>query len=512
MPGPKTRLATSPMFRHMITPGRWWPLLLIAFAGKLLLFVLYLVEHGTSLNGPWYRFGGDTSGYIDPVESIFGGGGYQPDMRMPGYGLPYFLVRSLMAPHPALQTMVVLQVLASAISVILLARTALALTGSVRAFRSTYWIALMATFTSVFDGCILTESFSAFALIGSVHAVVAYLEDHRRSHIYAAGLMMAWLIFMKPVYLPVLAILSVPLWFRRSVPCAQRARTIVLFAAPFLIAESAWIVRNANVHGVFRPFSDGIISPSIRANVKYPMLRLMQTYGASFIWWDNTAEIRWFGVRTIGEGPGATPVGPPPLPGYAYTSACPLDTLELIADGVEVYYRDSTDAVKRSVALANVTQRCDRCIAAFKTERPFYYHVVSKLRLLKKFILTSGTSTLLSKPWGELHPVGKAIKLLYSLLYLGVIVPGFAWGLVVLFRRRGSPAARTFAAVFIYGVTIFPLVMRMEENRYLTTPYPFAIVLSVMLGIGLADRWSGHRRSSKMVSSSGTDTTTGGEL
>jgi len=480
------------MLRNLILPDRWWSLVVVAFTGKLLLLLLVLWEHHAPLTGDFYAFWGHSTGYTEPVESLLSGAGYPQASRMPGYAVPYLFLRLIMNVHGALRSLVVLQVLASALGVVLLAKLAYAFTHDLRAFRWTYWLALLAVFTSFYDRYILTESFSSSALILATWAIVRHGKHAGRWVLFLAGTATAWLIFMKPVFLPVLLVVAAFMVVQDKFQWRRILPKMMLFFTPFLLADGVWSLRNAVSFGVFQPLTDGVFSSALREGVKYPVIRLVQAYGGNILWWDPSAEILWFNVREADQ-PAEQPLdGPFPFPEHVLTEDCPMDTLERVAFLVNAY--NSTDGVARKRALAAVSAACDRCVTSFRRDRPFHYHITARLRMLRLFVLTPGNSALMAKPFAELNALEKALKLLYALICAGTIIPGIIWGLRSFFHARSSVDLRLVSALMLYGVFIFPLAMRMTETRYLTTVYPFAVLFTVLMGIKAWD--STHQRSS----------------
>lgn len=471
--------------RDLIRPHRWWPLLLVAFTGKALLLSWMLHEHRATLGGRWYAASGDSAGYLGPIESLLQGHGYFPDHRMPGYGAPYLLLRLVLERTAAFHGIVWLQVAASALAVVLLAKLVFLLSSDDRAFHLTFWSALVATYTSYFDQHLTTESFSSMALVLSAYCAVKYLQGSGMRTLLFAGTAITWLIFMKPVYLPILAILAIAVFKQRSMPLLSRAGAVLLLGTPFLLVDGAWCTRNAMVHGEFRPLTDGTIYPDLRASIRYPLIRLMQAYGTSYTWWDPSAEIRWFNIRFEEEGQPQFADRQVRLPAYVHTLGCPEDSLKRIADEVG-RYSATKDTVEKARLLSSVSGRCDRCIGHFRQEKPLHYQVTARFRMLKAFLIHSGTSALMADPFALLDPVRMLIRAFYSFLYLGAMLGGIFWAIRSLFTRTLVPGPRLVSALLLYGVCIFPLGMRMTEFRYSTTFYPLALMFAVLPAL---DAW-----------------------
>lgn len=469
-----------------IRPDNLRSALAVALFGKLVLLLLLLVEHGVPVNGPWYFRNGDVEGYIGPIESLLRGDGYQPDHRMPGYGAPYLLLRLLMGQGASLQMMVLLQLFASSLAVVLIAHLGSLLSNDPRVFRWTFWLALASTYASLYDREIRPESFAVLALVGAAQQAVLHFRTGSRTNVLLSGCALTWLIFMKPVYLPLLALLGLAIVLHKGAALRSRLLAVVVLGIPWLVVDGAWCLRNALKHGEFRPLTDGMLYPDLRVSIRHPLLRLMQAYGTSFIWWDPSAEIRWFNIRQEENGQAQFPDRQPPLPDYVYTDACPRDSLRAIADDV-ARYNKTTDEGQREQLLAKVNADCDRCIASFRTEHPFHYHVTARLRMLKTFLLHSGTSTLMGRPMAQLDPVRIIVRASYSFLYLASFLLGSLWALRSLVHRGSSPGSRLCAALVLYGITIFPFGVRMTESRYSTTIYLLALLLAILL---VADTWT----------------------
>ncbi len=474
------------------TPTTWWPAFLIALAAKLCQFISLSLEHAPTENGLWYVYGGDAFSYIAPLEALLAGNGYEPDLRMPGYAPPYLLLRLLFSETAALQGLVLLHVIASAAAVVFLARLAFVMAGRPSAFHWTFWTALVAIHANFHDRHILTESFSVFALALAAYQAVRYLQTSTRRYLWVTGITMTWLIFMKPVFLPALGILGIAVLWHWRTSLSKGILNTGILCLPFLLSETAWIVRNAMVHREFRPLTEGVFYPDMRATIRFPLIKLMQTYGLSFIWWDGTSEIRWFNIRVSEEGGPILADKQQPLPAYIYTKACPKDTLDLIASDV-LRHDGATDPQEKARVKDAITARCERCAEAFKEERPFDHHVTARANLLRKFLVHTGTPSLTRKPWAELDPIHRAIKIFYVAFYLGIMIPGTCIAAWVLFRRRSTLPWRMVSALLVYSVLIFPLGMRMCESRYTCALYPLALLFFALACSAVHERIRARR-------------------
>lgn len=456
-----------------IKPDHPLRVLLIAIFGRSLMLIWQLSMHGLGEHGELYALSADSLDYIAPIESLLGGRGYTPDFRMPGYGIVYLVLRLMLDSTAALNGLVVAQVLAGASSALLAAYILLRSTGSVKAFRWGFWMMLISSFVACYDRFILTETFAAFALLFSVHAwLMASAQIHRTKYLLQCGLGLAWLVFLKPVFVVLFGVFAVAVLFNAGLgTMRQRVLAFVWLLLPFLLADAAWACRNQIANGRFQPLVPAI-APNLKADVHYPLIELMRASGASYVWWNEGSEIRWF------LGRGADSEGPCPLPRFAITKSCPIDSLQRIADLVRQRERSGA-AFPDPELLTSISNACDHCIAAIKLERPWHYHVVARLRIARLYLAHSGTQSLMGRAWHALGPLEKVLKLGYSALYI-VFVPG-AMILCLLgakhWRRRWSDPL--VPLLFLSAILVFPLVVRATEWRYLTTAYGLGVIVIV---------------------------------
>jgi len=424
---------------------------------------------------------GDTPSYLDPVEALLRGEGFTPDYRMPGVAAPYYLFRQLMDSGSSRDAYVVLQWLLSSVSVVILAHLAWLVTGRRRVFVLVYLVFLASTFTSLYVPAIGSDSLAVSSLIIHVFLLNRAVRYKGKAHLLGAGFFLTWAIFTKPVLAPLLLLAVALLFFRTG---RAKSWTYVLwFLVPFIVIDGAWTYRNYNVNGGFHPLTNqGMFAQSFTDGVRYKAMNFVQGYGGDYIWWNPGAGIRWYGVwDKCGEIDQEGRLAAPP-PAYAYAPSYGPDSLLRLSNDVRLLHA-RTLAPADSVGLnSSVLQRFDRYAEAYRTERPFQYHVLSRLRMTKNIFDQNGTESLFSRSFGSLPLWAKGFKLIQSFLYVFCFLFGTVGAIVLGWRWRSTHGHLVVAlsTLAIYTTFIHPLGLRMCEWRYLATAYPFMLLFAVV--------------------------------
>lgn len=435
------------------------------------------------------RFIFDTHSYLGSIESLLAGNGYDPDLRMPGYGAVYLLLRLLMDRPVAIATLLGLQVLLGAIAVLSLAAIAKRTSGSGTVHWMVFWIAALVPMASEYDMQLLTESFTVASMVFAVHALLVHVQDGGWRSLLGCGLFTCWCVFLRPACGLMIPLFAWVLAHHHRGSFRTAARNLVLFALPFTVAESLWIVRNWRVHHAFHPLTNGFYERETEHQPFFPVMRLVMAYGGYYVWWDPKADIQWFIGREWRDGTMAT-VSPddPRVPDGIMNKAFDRDSLELIArDYHRAWHGNEAPAVRDSL-YAEVARRCDAYRVALEHEKPWQFHVASRMRLLKKFLWHSGTETIFPRSFAEMGIIGKVAKLFLSGLFVTVVVGGFVLSLLWPVRAR-EPLELLLPLLVIAGVLIYPWGFRLTEYRYLVPVFPFALVLTCRASALLLSRW-----------------------
>src|ERR1700739_1456720 len=137
--------------------SNWKHWLLIAILIRGLFFVAQLYVY-RSTNGIWGITSDDDEQYLTSIENLITKGSYTPDFRMPGYEGIYFLLFLFFSRISSYNLLILLQLLASSLSVYALALIAKKVFNNNILFFITFYLFAICYLTSSFDIWLLTES------------------------------------------------------------------------------------------------------------------------------------------------------------------------------------------------------------------------------------------------------------------------------------------------------------------------------------------------------------------
>lgn len=479
-----------------ITPSKYLLWFGIALLVKVIFFLLK-ADVASDLN-QYYKSiafdGGDATSYIEPMENLIRNGEYGiapydyqstlmvskfDDFRMPGYGALYFILRLIFEQTAALNTIVVIQLLCSALSVYVLGLIALRLFVKDIFFYVTYLLYLISTYVSIFDGSLMTESLCTSCIIFSLYLI---LKGGNRNLLFA-GLLSGWAIFMRPAFLPLLFIYALYLvWLY----CHKETRvgsgilvSLICVLGPFLLADSCWIYRNYKKYDRIIPLTKSLNYTGIDQSYLGSLFNFVCSFGGSNLHWQPGSEITFF--RELSQEVKVRKYGT--LPDYIYTSKFNYDSLIKIRTLVRLMETDSVPLSDKLIINKILIEKLDTYTHSIKEEKPFLYHVGSRFLTLKTFFLHSGTETLFRKASFELNPLEMGVKIFYSLLYLMVAFAGFFTLIYFFFRRFRDTELLFIACCGLYSSLVFPLVMKMDEFRYFVPSYPiFTLATAFTIG------------------------------
>jgi hypothetical protein len=473
-----------------VTPRYWllerstwkWSVLALLVRGGW--FWIFLHSHGLHHGAwGWGAANGDTGSYFDPIDSYLSGNAYRPDMRMPGYGVVYLLFRWFTTVPGAGSMVILVQLFFSALSCAAVFRC-----GGLLGMGKTASVVLFGVYTlfpqvAFYDVQFLSESLCMSALVLAIHDWLSCLRSASPLQLVMAGLWITWAIFLRPVQALLLPVMLIGIALGRATAPRHRIVQAVIFLLPFLLLDGAWTTRNWIMHHRFRPLANSLVYPwSVRAPI-FSVSRYVRAYGGNHTWWDPTADIRWFNVR---EGPQGRQ-GPRQddnvrLPNAALSEHVTLDSLRLLADEMASWSGVHRTPEEHHHIARNMEARVDRYIAAYRADRPFSYHALSRIRMLGHLLARSGQEPLFEPYRHRDPPMAGAIILLNDVLYWTIMPLALLGSLIVLIRnRRHRIGVVLLSVMLIAGVLVHPMVLRFCQGRYLVPMLPLMCMMAAVV-------------------------------
>lgn len=478
-----------------ILKRRWYLFVLAALLFRGLFIGIQLhYRNDPGIPGHLSVESGDTKGYLDPVENLLAHGRYEPDYRMPGVAAPYWIVRQFLDPGPSRDAIVLLQWLLSGINVYVLALIALRMTGSDRIAQVVFWAFLASAYSSWFDPVVASDSFSVSALIFHAYLLQSAIDKDSRWRLLLSGTLLAWFVFLRPIGL-LLVPLSAGLTFLHAARNKRWSRAWLLMV-PFLVLDLTWAMRNLSVHGKFSPLTNqGWFPEDFSREIRAHAMHFVQGYGGNYIWWAPGMDIRWYGVWKGGghvDDEGRHAKAPP---SYAYVKGYTHADLLALSERVRLVSDGSLSATDSLAEVAAINATFDRYAELYKEQAPLEYHVLSRVRMFKNLVWQHGTESLIMIPFNDLPLWAKLFKLVQIAAYVLSFTIGAVACFLFLWRWRKAPTIlhHLVPATMAYLVLIFPFALRMCEWRYMAHPFPFALLLAIVL-IGSCWRARGSRR------------------
>lgn len=460
---------------HLPSPNNKWIWLFIALCFKSVWFLYKVHFEDSPFQNSFYLNtfaleSDDSISYFEPVDHLIEQGSYDGelfgDFRMPGYGLPYFLLRLLFSQTTALNLLVIFQLLFSAITVYFFAKTAQSFFKTERSFYSAFILYTLSTYVSIFDHVLLTEAFCTGALIMSTYFFTQ--EQRTPQNTVLSGLWLTWAIFLRPVCLPLLAFGAIIIFLEKK---WKSLKTIFLFCAIFFVCESLWLMYNFKKHHSFIPLTSTVYYPEAHNSYQRQLFHFVEATGGSIIWWNPGADVSYY----IPTPSFITKKKEVQLPEHAYTSQFNGDSLLLIKKDIAIVIDSTATDFRRDSAQKIVQARLTRYTASIRDEKPFLFYVGSRIRLATSFLVHSGTYNLYVKSSDFLNPSQWMIKVFYSLFYLVIIALGLLGTIILIIRKSYRNRGVYIAVTALYLTFIFPIGLQLDEYRYLVPAYPFLL-------------------------------------
>ena len=484
-------------------PSKYFFWILLAFIVKALIpFFLLFLGHRADPHLLSFGFIGDGPSYTDPIENLLANGHYYPDRRMPGYGIIYLFFRLFLSYNSTYNSIIIVQLLVSSVTVYCLALLSRLILKSQLAFYLAFYFFLISTYSNYYDICLGTESLCSAFLVFGTWFFAQYFEKQKLKYLFFSGLFLTWATFLRPVFVIILFIYGVAFLFYAIKNRRNFIIPLIVFSCTFILTDGSWVARNYKVEDKFIPLArGGFYYPYVEYSYMSHELEFVQSWGGAVQLPDGHSALSWFGGILFPGEPEIKKYDS--IPDYIYTSKFNKDSLYVLRAEVKKFmalqrpaldsfyistHKDWTKAFAIlyeplkpvSINAANlqidIDNKFDRYKASIKNEKPFLYYVKAPVVLLRKFLFENNADYFKR---GQIPGLGKFMTYFYHVYYLFLLSFGIAG--IFLLTWKGIRSDITFLLLPIipgYTIIIHPLI-HAAYNRFLLPVWPFIIACAV---------------------------------
>lgn len=460
----------------------------IALAIKLVMF-LYFADCYSSYQGRFITNGifldsPDTPTYYRPMENFIAGKTYNSFCRMPGLLPIYWPLRMLFTEGISRIFIILLQLLASIISVYALAETARMVFKSKRIFLLTFFIYAFSSFVSIWDHQGRPDSFATSFLIFSSYYLVLYFQNRKSRSLLIGGIFMAWSIFLRPVHGIILPFLFFAYLFSFK-EIGLSIRRSLLYFSPFILAIGLWTANNwvkyERLIILHAPFSEcyGMLTEEHLA-----IRQLIIAWGGDYEPWSEGSEAEWF-FRFQGKETATAPV-----PETYFTSQYNTDSLVVLRTMYSEFENKNTSEIRKEELSNSIKEKSAHYTESFRSERKFRYYVMSKLRIVRQLLIPGRLDDIPLPGLNEMSLFQKILKGGYFILLIAINILGLIGCILSMIRGH---------KIWVFSLPIFfviAVIFGFAEQRYLVPIYPYFVIFTAYLIDSLLNR-SGIKSDAK---------------
>jgi hypothetical protein len=402
--------------------------------------------------------------------------------RMPGYGIPYLLLRYVFPQNTALLFLIFFQFILSSVSVYLLAKTSLIFTGNKKSFYFSFLVFSLSIYTGLYDIFTLSESFSVSAMIFTVYFLVSWQLERANWKLLTAGFFLAWAVFLRPflgIFIPVFTLILF-IWQLNKINFKTGITVVLLFISPFILFESLWVYRNYKVLGRFIPLETDMEESygkyTVYRNSTTSVRALINAWGGEAGEFYDNSEGWWFHF-TEGED-----VKSYSFPSRIFNSGFNKDSLialkQIYNAGADMKLSpEARDSMNLSAI--NIAERYRN---QYIHTNKLRYYLLNPFVRIKKLVFSNPTLTLPLPKFQEMNFIEKILKIGYTGLYFLVLIFGSAGMLFYLLKMKRSFTGLLLIAIPVTLIITIISISDIFENRYFVNAYsPLIIFASVSI-------------------------------
>jgi hypothetical protein len=432
--------------------------------------------------------GGDSRYYIGMVENLYQHGTFEfngsKSGRMPGFLPLYLPIRLFFNQSTSLLILIFIQLILYSYAVIYFIKRIAKLFDWKNVSIITVILLLgFSNYISHWGNVFYTESLAvSFTLIG-LGLLIDFQNNSNKKLLFVSGIFFAWVLFLRPFMLLIYILVLAYLLYRNR---KDFIKVGLLFLLPFIITDSIWITRNyVNEKKII--IAQSSIYASGAPNKSFLKYReLISSFGGDFTEWNPDSEGLWFQPNEYLKEYGFSRPNDNIFPEYIFYDGFTIDSLKKIRS---LYWETENENNKEieSVFIAE----SNKFITGFKKNKPFHYHITSKVRLLKNFIIHPYTYYLAIEN-NKLHYVQLPLKILIYLLNTILFLLGYLCCVLWIIKliKKFDFFSIILLTTPVFLMILFPIVFSSIEYRFQVMGVPFlAISIGLIVNTFIKNRY-----------------------
>jgi hypothetical protein len=459
-----------------------WIAIAIAIKG---VFFWTQISFNYEINKPLFGyFTHDSHEYYDSMNSFYETGVYSPDVRMPGLGILFFVLRLLFEKNTVLNLILILQWLVSSCSIYLLARTMSRIAKKDNVFYFVFFALLLTYYVFLWDALLLTESFCISFFIFSVYFLQRFFDIPAKKFLFWSGFFFTWCVFLRPIFFLFYGIVAgfILIHLIRQKTALKKILIYgVLFLGLFTILDSVWIIRNYNAKHKFTFLND--IDSYSKPSKSDPMPAIylfLEAFGG-----DHENERHWFEPDFNIDYTNRDTL----LPERIFTSQFNRDSLLRVKESIHFYKEHGGDSV-----VAVINAKLQRYTHSIREENPFLFYVGAPIINYKKMLWHGFSNSLQFNADFRNLPFATKLYRIYraSLFYLLFFI-GAVHSLFYLFSKNKNPLMKTLIMIAHVNLLYIAFFFRTAEFRYVL---PSTVIFMCLTAILMNNLWEKYKERS----------------
>ena len=435
--------------------------------------------------GDFFALNGDDAQYVYSSESLYNGGdhayfrtdkanlktnfiingefdkGMYYAFRTPGFAFIHLPIRSLLSFENTLITILLLQVILSALCKFLIIYLAFIFCGKIK---KVIWVSLILTnilfFITSFNHTFLSESLAGFLLVYSFFAFYKGQETEKSHWLFSAGIAIMVAVLMRPFLLPILGIYGILMLKPNKFNILKTvlSKKALLFILPTCIFLGGWTIRNLEKTDEVIVLSKTFGWENFSNKGFKEMFYFVHNIGEHHEWWVNKNLTHWYTTENSQLD----------ILSFNRVKSLPQEQIKLIESSRD-HYLKSIDTIN-----LNLDRRKKQELLAEKelilvNDYIKASHVEYKLYIPFETFLVFTSTPLITPFIKATYPLNVASVWAESFLNRTILLLGIFGSIVLILRKNTNLTLRLFIFSQFFLIIMFCL-FGLNEKRIIYLP------------------------------------------